>query len=92
MESKVEKILSPDVLRLAYENFYFIFANRNFFQMAFEQDLDQKLRVFSLFIAFLLDIEDQRKMQNLVDRKAELTKSMVGFSEPKHMAMFGRSL
>ncbi|KAI9779500.1 MAG: hypothetical protein M1839_007308 [Geoglossum umbratile] len=91
-ESKVEKILPPDIPRPAYEDLYLTSANRSSARRAYRQDPDQKLRVFPPFVAFPLDIEDRRKMRNLADRKAELAKPMVRFSEPKHMAMFGRSL
>jgi len=43
-------------------------------------------------VAFPLDIEDQRKMRDKATRKAELVKPMVEFSEPSHMATFGRRL
>ncbi|KAH0555667.1 hypothetical protein GP486_006387 [Trichoglossum hirsutum] len=91
-ESKVEKILPPDIPRPAYENLYLTSANRNSAWRAYSQDPDQKLRVFPPFVAFPLNIEDQRKMRNPADRKAELAKPMVRFSGAKHIAMFGRSL
>ena len=44
------------------------------------------------FLVLQLDVEDRRRMQNGKARRLELRKPMSQFSEPKHMAMFGRPL
>jgi hypothetical protein len=88
---QVEKILPTDILRLANEDQHLTSANKTSVR-DLPGDPYQKLRVFPAFVAFLLDIEDQRKMRNPTERKTELTKPMIEFSEAKHMAMFGRSL
>ncbi|KAI9763810.1 MAG: hypothetical protein M1840_009064 [Geoglossum simile] len=91
-ESKVEKILPPGAPRPADEDYRPTSANKNSARMAFGPGLSEKLRVLPPFVAFPLDVEDRRNMRDPVNRKAELVKSMVEFSEPKHMAMFGRCL
>jgi hypothetical protein len=47
---------------------------------------------FPPFLALQLDVEDRRRMQNGEQKRIELCKPMSQFSEPKHMAMFGRPL
>src|SRR5205085_143348 len=51
-----------------------------------------RLARFPPFLALQLDVEDRRKMLNQESMDSELCKPMCRFSEPKHMAMFGRPL
>ena len=89
-ESKIEKILPPDI-PIPGDHQDLDSTNQSSARIAFG-DSDEKLRVFPPFVAFPLDIEDQRRMRDKATRKAELVKLMVEFSEPSHMATFGRRL
>jgi hypothetical protein len=50
----------------------------------------QQLKPIPPFLAFPLDMEDTRRMQD--STQEELGKSLSNFGKPKHMAMFGRPL
>ncbi|KAI9776146.1 MAG: hypothetical protein M1839_000562 [Geoglossum umbratile] len=91
-ESKVEKILPTDNPIPANEGEVLDYSNVPSSQYPSKGDGEIKLRVFPAFVSFPLDIEDRSRMRNPVSKKEELAKSMADFSQPKHMAMFGRRL
>ncbi|KAI9762592.1 MAG: hypothetical protein M1840_001218 [Geoglossum simile] len=89
-ESKVEKILPADNPIPADEDEDLNYSNMS--SARFAPDDDERLRVFSAFVAFPLDIEDRSRMRDPALRKIELAKPMAEFSRPEHIAMFGRRL
>ena len=53
---------------------------------------DPGLTRFPPFLALQLDVENRRRLQDKKSMNSELRKPMCKFTEPKHMAMFGRPL
>jgi hypothetical protein len=53
---------------------------------------DYPLEFFPPFLAFQLDVEDRRRMQDPKSREDELSMCLNEFAEPEHMAKFGRPL
>ncbi|KIX01890.1 uncharacterized protein Z518_07829 [Rhinocladiella mackenziei CBS 650.93] len=51
-----------------------------------------ELMRFPPFVSLRLDVEDRRRMQNPILRKAELLKPLKAFATLEHMALFGRPL
>ena len=78
----------------ADSNLNTLVAPSNTEQMRTDGDANPKgvmpLPPFPPFLALQLDVEDRRKMKDKKERRVELLKPMCQFSEPKHMAMFGR--
>ncbi|KAI9783978.1 MAG: hypothetical protein M1839_002923 [Geoglossum umbratile] len=91
-ESKVEKILPADISIPVDEGEVIDYSNKSSARFPSMGAGEIKLRVFPAFVSFPLDIEDRSRMRNPVSKKEELAKSMADFSQPKHMAMFGRRL
>ncbi|KAI9774504.1 MAG: hypothetical protein M1839_001692 [Geoglossum umbratile] len=90
-ESKVEKILPADNPIPSNEGEVLDYSNVPSSRFP-SRGNEIKLRVFPAFVSFPLDIEDRSRMRKPDSKKDELAKSMLDFSRPQHMAMFGRRL
>ncbi len=96
-ESRVEKLLPPDIQAKEGEKDNENRWNNPSGRMPPQSTSDQtdnlkRLKLFPPFVSFRLDVEDRRRMLAKKSREDELKKPMAGFSEPKHISMFGRPL
>ena len=91
-ESKIEKLLPPENPAKQPKDERSGYNTVNSGRRADVKNPERLLRVFSPFVALPLDIEDKSRMRDPAKRQVELAKSMIEFSKPEHMAMFGRPL